>query len=111
MNTTPRDAGRPQARARRLLLIVALLVGLALNLAPAGIALAAGNDSLTSATTISPPLSNDTTNTTTATRESNEIGNCGNFAASGNIHSVWYKYAPGSGWLTVSTIGSSYDTV
>ncbi len=112
MNTTPKDTGPPQVRGRRLLLIVALVVGLALNLAPAGVALAAGNNSLTSATLISPPLSNDTTNTTTATRESNEIGNCGNFAASGNIHSVWYKYAPGSsGWLTVSTLGSSYDTV
>jgi hypothetical protein len=112
MNTTPKDTGPPQVRVRRLLLIVALVVGLALNLAPAGVALAAGNNLLTSATLITPPVSNDTTNTTTATRESNEIGNCGNFAASGNIHSVWYKYAPGSsGWLTVSTLGSSYDTV
>src|SRR6266487_609356 len=123
MNTTPKDTGPPQVRGRRLLLIVALVVGLALNLAPVGVALAAGNNSLTGpATTITPPtpqVTNDTTTTTGATRDAGEIGGgpagapC-NFPLlpTDNTHSVWYRYAPASnGWLTIDTFGSNYDTV
>jgi hypothetical protein len=91
-----------------------LIVALLLNLALVQFASAAGADNLAGATDISSalPLSNDATDTTTATSEPGEIGTCGSFPVGGNAHSVWYKYdAAASGWLTLNTIGSGYDTV
>jgi MBG domain/CARDB len=115
MDTTLQPYKPPRARGPRLLLIAMLAVALALQLAPPQAALAAGNDSLASATLITPPLTNDTTNTTTATRDPGEIGGGGgtcNFPLSGNTHSVWYKYTPASnGFFTVDTFTSNYDTV
>jgi MBG domain/CARDB len=115
MDTT--TISRPHANGRRLLLAVALVAALALNLAPMRIALAAApsNDNLANAKSITPPLSNDTIDTTSATRDSGEVGGGGgtcNFPLLGNTHSVWYKYTPsGNGWLTLDTFGSNYDTV
>jgi hypothetical protein len=115
MDTTFRDSRAAYARARRLLLIIALVATLGFSLAPLQVALAAGNNTLASATAITPPLTLDTTNTTTATRDAGEIGGGGgtcNFPLSGNTHSVWYKYAPAaSGFLSIDTFTSNYDTV
>src|SRR4051794_29825571 len=107
--------GRPkrfQVRKRTPMVSALLVVGLLLNLVIIQFASAAGADNLTSAFDISGslPLSNDVTVTTSATREIGETGTCGSFPAAGNTHSVWYRYAATTGWLTLSTIGSDYDT-
>jgi hypothetical protein len=98
-------------------LIALLIAGLALNFVFLNIALAAGSNTLSSATLLTPPIANDATDTTTATRDTGEIGGgpsgspC-NFPLSGNTHSIWYKYTPASsGWLQIDTFGSNYDTV
>jgi hypothetical protein len=110
MDTTPKAAGPLLSRTVRLPLILALVAGLVLNLMPLSVARAAGNDSLGSASSITPPLMNDSTDTTSFTSEAGEFGTCGSFAA--NNHSAWYQYTPASnGWLTVDTFGSGYDTV
>src|SRR5262245_39624001 len=110
MDTSFNDIRPASARARRLLLIITLVAGLALNIFPAQTARAAGNDSLGSAFAITPPLANDLTDTTGFSSEAGEFGTCGNFAP--NNHSAWYRYTPPSnGWLTVNTFGSGYDTV
>src|SRR5262249_1205240 len=96
---------------RRLILSALLAVGLMLNLMLIQFASAAGADDLSSATNITLPLSNDATVTTGATRESGEIGTCGSFPGSVNLHSVCDRYTATDGWLTVNTFGSDYDTV
>src|SRR5688572_4487073 len=115
MDTAPMLYRPSRARGLHLLLTAVLAVALALQLIPVQVALAAGNNTLASATPITPPLTNDTTNTTTATRDSGEVGGGGgtcNFPLSGNTHSVWYKYTPASnGFLAVDTFTSNYDTV
>jgi len=75
-------------------------------------ALAAGADNLASATPLSAlPYTDPGQDTTTATREAGEFGSCGSFPIAGNLHSVWYQYAPAAtGWLAVDTLGSNYDT-
>ncbi|MEO7908676.1 MAG: hypothetical protein ABIV47_03395, partial [Roseiflexaceae bacterium] len=78
------------------------------------LASAAGADNLASAfdfSALAQPY-NDSIDTTPAIRESGEIGTCGSFPVTGNTHSVWYQYAAATaGWLTVSTLSSTYDTV
>ncbi len=115
MDTAPKPYRPSRARGLHLLLTAVLAVALALQLLPVQLALAAINNTLASATLITPPLTNDTTNTTTATRDTGEVGGGGgicNFPLSGNTHSVWYKYTPaGNGFLAVDTFTSSYDTV
>src|SRR5262245_23735469 len=115
MDTNSTNINMPRLGGRRLVLVVALIAALVWNLAPARTALAAGNNTLASATTITPPVTNDTTNTTTATRDPGEIGGGGgtcNFPLSANTHSVWYKYTPASnGFLSIDTFTSNYDTV
>jgi hypothetical protein len=102
---------------RRYLLAALLLAALAGVVAPLQVALAAGTDQLGSASGLTLPISNDTTNTSAATRDTGEIGggpagNPCNFPLSGNTHSVWYKYvAASAGWVQLNSFGSSYDTV
>jgi hypothetical protein len=105
---------RQTRNRKRTALASALLVAvLLLNLSLVQFANAAGTDSLASAFDISGslPLLNDPTDTTGATSETGEIGTCGSFPVVGNAHSVWYQYLATSGWLTLNTLGSDYDTV
>src|SRR5262245_47347061 len=115
MRTAFGDSRPAYTRARHLLLMIALVATLGFSLAPMQVALAAGADNLAAATSLTPPLAGDTTNTTSATRDAGETGGGGgtcNFPLSGNTHSVWYKYTPAaSGFLSVDTFTSSYDTV
>lgn len=102
-------------RGLRLLTILTLVGGTLLQGGGVQTVLAAGADNLASATVLSVPLVNDLTNTTGATSQAGEFGTCGNFPPSpptDNVHSVWYKYTPGSnGFLSLDTLGSNYDTV
>ena len=102
-------------RGLRLLTILTLVGGGLLQGGGVQVVLAAGADNLASATVLTVPLSNDLTTTTGATSQAGEFGTCGNFPPApptDNVHSVWYKYTPGSnGYLSIDTLGSSYDTV
>ncbi len=97
---------------RKSIVSALLVVGLLLNFAIIQFASAAGADNLGSAFDFSllPQPFNDSIDTTGATRDGGEIGTCGSFPGAGNTHSVWYRYAATTGWLTLSTIGSNYDT-
>src|SRR4051812_5216776 len=94
MNTTPKATATLLSRTVRLSLLLALVVGLVLNLVPPQIASAAGNDSLASASLLPLPVVNDLTDTTGFSSEPGEFGTCGSFAA--NNHSAWYQYTPAS---------------
>ena len=94
--------------------VVAIVLALALG--PWAVALAAGaNNVVGTATDISTllPVVNDTTDNTNATRDVGEVGTCGSYRLPPvNTRSLWYKYtALSSGWLTVDTRNSTYDTV
>jgi hypothetical protein len=92
-----------------------LVLALLLNLVIIQFASAAGADNLANAYASdisgSLPLVDDVTDATSATSEGGEIGTCGNFSAAGNGHSVWYRYLASTGWLTLNTLNSNYDTV
>lgn len=115
MDTAPSFLRTATQRSFHLLFAALLALSLVLQVAPAQVALAAGHDDLANATEIIPPLLNDSTNTTGASRDTGEIGgNNGtcNFPAIGNTRSVWYRYSPTSdGFLYLDTFGSNYDTV
>ncbi len=117
MDTAPKPYRPSRARGLHRLLTAVMAVALALQLMPVQLALAAGNNTLASATTITPPLANDTTTTTTATRDAGEIGgglpvppaifHCpGTLVVSGiNMPRL------SNGFLAVDTFTSNYDTV
>ena len=114
MTQSPGMPKRLRAGKRTPLVSALLAIVLLLNLVIIQFVSAAGADNLGSAFDISAslPLINDVTATTGATSEIGEIGTCGSFLSSTNMHSVWYKYtAATAGWLTLSTLSSNYDTV
>ncbi len=98
-------------RAISLALTMTIMVGLMIAMAQS--AAAAGADNLNGpATDIASFPFTDSTATGTMTTEIGEFGTCGNFYASSDVHSVWYKYTPtATGWLAVDTLTSNYDTV
>jgi hypothetical protein len=105
---------RFRAGKRTPLVSALLAIALLWNLVTIQLASAAGDDSLASAFDFSslPQPFTDSVGTTTATRETGEIGTCGSFPITGNTHSVWYQYAATTaGWMTLNTLGSNYDTV
>jgi hypothetical protein len=108
------------------LLVLALLLGLSWNLAPARPALAAAQDSYASIVDLSGTLAasgssftDPATNVSLFSRDGVEVDGlsiCGNYQATPtNTYSSWYMYtAPaGGGWLTLSTLqpGTNFDTV
>src|SRR6188508_57304 len=116
MTQPPTTPKRSRVGKRMPLISAFLAIALLLNLVAIQFASAAGagSDNLASAfdfSALAQPF-NDSIDTTTATRDAGEIGNCGSFPITGSTHSVWYQYAAAAdGWMTANTIGSNYDTV
>ncbi len=113
-------------RQSRQLLVLALLIGLAWNLMPMRLAIAAVQDSYASAYDLSAALATSgssitdpATNVSSFTRDSvevNGLSTCGNYQSiPANTYSSWYKYTSlaSGGWLTLSTLqpGTNFDTV